>query len=257
VVLVVITELLQDSGYKVFTQTSPIGATQVIVREEIDAAVIDVNLPVMQGDNVVRLFRGWDRVSDLPVIIISGAPEDKLTRIQQELPGVKIVRKTEMDEALVRTLDELLTGSKAARSPRSAATRAADTRSEAKPRGQELIQRFTEQLADAMPHVQEVWAEFRSRRFGRAAGLSEKLLLLRGQAELLGLQKVGHLLDAVRELVLAAVASRAFAHTADRCMNDAISALIALKRSGTGEFALSPDSLVQALKHATAETRIK
>ena len=65
VVLVAITELLEAAGCKVFTLTSPIGATQVIVRESIDAAVIDVNLPVMQGDNVIRLFRSWDKVKDL------------------------------------------------------------------------------------------------------------------------------------------------------------------------------------------------
>lgn len=119
VVLVAVSDLLEEHGYQVYTQGSPIGATQVIVHERIDIVVIDVNLPEMQGDSVARLLRTWDRLNDLPVVMLSGAETSRLEQIQRELPGIQIVRKNAMQRELVRILHEALVGTREARTHRT------------------------------------------------------------------------------------------------------------------------------------------
>jgi len=97
----VITDLLERAGFSVITQASPVGATQAIVKERVDALVIDWNLPVVQGDEVVRLLRTWEDVRDLPVLLITGAPEDTLASIRAQLPGVRVLSKSKLREQLV------------------------------------------------------------------------------------------------------------------------------------------------------------
>src|SRR4051812_49166762 len=82
--LKVITDLLKTAGFYVQAQESALGATQVILRDRIDAAVIDWNLPGLQGDDVIRLMRTWEQIRDLPVLLITGAPDDTLERIRDE-----------------------------------------------------------------------------------------------------------------------------------------------------------------------------
>ena len=87
----VIVKLLERAGFSVVVRESPLGATQAIVNERIDAAVIDWNMPLVRGDDVIRLLATWDEVKDLPVLLISGAPEETLERLRDagmdSLPG--------------------------------------------------------------------------------------------------------------------------------------------------------------------------
>lgn len=108
VVLVAICDLLEGDGHKVFTQISPIGATQAIIKNEIDVVVVDLNLPEMRGDSVVRLIRSWDRLKDLPVIMISGAATDSLEQMRKSFPAIQVLSKsvleTDLSQAISRSV---------------------------------------------------------------------------------------------------------------------------------------------------------
>lgn len=104
IVLQAVADLLDRSGFQVYSMPSPIGATQAIVKNHIQAVVLDLNMPVMQGDRFVKLIRGWDRIRDLPVILLSGAPEDTLREVGRRFTGLQVISKDNMLSDLPRAV---------------------------------------------------------------------------------------------------------------------------------------------------------
>jgi len=113
IVLEVITSLLITAGYQVQCLASPIGATQIIATQQIQAVIVDLNMPVMQGDRFIALLRSWDRIRDVPTILLSSAPAATLNAVAKELPGVATVSKTTMHRALPETLQRVLARARA------------------------------------------------------------------------------------------------------------------------------------------------
>jgi CheY-like chemotaxis protein len=252
IVLVAISDLLEGAGCEVFTMTSPIGATQVILREAIEAVIIDINLPVMQGDNVIRLFRSWDKLRDLPIVVVSGAVDEKLAAIQRELPGIKVVRKTEMQQRLVPAVLEVLAGAPRPGRPVNppANTRAPDT----KPANL-LARRIGAELGETMGLARQVWDEVRKGHFERIAPLTDNIVRLRGQAQLLGLERAALLSQGLCDVFIALKFGGRATPSVDQAVDHAMAALAALKSSPTGDLALPADGLANALKRAVAEMR--
>src|SRR3954454_14733863 len=78
IALEAIREVLVTAGYEPVCLASPIGATQVIVSQGIEAVIVDLNMPVMSGDRFISLLRSWDRIRTLPAILISESSQDKI-----------------------------------------------------------------------------------------------------------------------------------------------------------------------------------
>lgn len=116
IVLQAISDLLEAAGHHVHALVSPIGATQVIATQGISLAVIDLNMPIMRGDRFISLVRSWDRIRDLPVVLISGEAMETVRAAASQLRGVTVVTKAEMNEKLVPTVAALLRGGEADRS---------------------------------------------------------------------------------------------------------------------------------------------
>lgn len=110
IALQAMTDVLERAGYVVHPLVSPIGATQVIAAHGIAAAVIDLNMPVMRGDRFISLIRSWDRIRDLPIVLVSGESPHTIRNAIAHLPGVAVVTKSHMSELLVSTLERTLSG---------------------------------------------------------------------------------------------------------------------------------------------------
>jgi CheY-like chemotaxis protein len=110
IVLQVVSDLLENAGYTVHALVSPIGATQVIATQGVGLAVIDLNMPVMRGDRFITLVRSWDRIRDLPIVLISGESRETIRAAASPLRGVTVMTKAEMSERLVPTVAALLRG---------------------------------------------------------------------------------------------------------------------------------------------------
>lgn len=108
IALQAIGDLLESAGYEVHPMVSPIGATQVIVAKNIQAAVVDLNMPVMRGDRFIALVRSWERIRDLPTVLISGASSKTLDEVGAQLPGVQVVTKESMRASLPNALARAL-----------------------------------------------------------------------------------------------------------------------------------------------------
>lgn len=247
VVLIAITDLLEDAGYKVFSQTSPIGATSVISAESIDLAIIDINLPVMQGDAVVRLLRSWDKSRTLPIVIISGVAQSKLTGLQDELRNVRTLTKSVLQDELIPAIEYLLsvrTGTML-RQPRPA-DRDPDL-------GAKFVNLVREQLNAAPRAVRELRHGSETTR----ADLLRSVSLLRGQAHLLNLRQSSRLLGAM-QLVLEALEGSKGAHPdVLQTLEDAMQALLTMSRAD--DFLFPPDGMIarltQSLKQVHAVKR--
>jgi CheY-like chemotaxis protein len=108
IALEAIREVLVVSGYEPVCMASPIGATQVIVSQGIEAVVVDLNMPVMSGDRFISLLRSWDRIRTLPAILISESSQDKLEDAAGPLSSVQTVTKSEMRKTLPQALQRAL-----------------------------------------------------------------------------------------------------------------------------------------------------
>ena len=255
VVVVAVSDLLEEHGYRVFALGSPIGATQVIVREQVDIAVIDVDLPEMQGDSVVRLFRTWDRLKDLPVIMLSGAESAKLEQLQRELPGIQFVKKADMYRDLVQAVDQVLSAARSERTPRShERPRGADPSVQPKP-AREIHQAYFDDLAEAVPLLRSVWSELLRRNMTRSAQALRSLDALHRRSQLLDLETVAELLHALKAVFTAQEPGVRAPPRASRGVEDAITALSKLQTSRTRDFAAPPTFLIRELREIADELR--
>jgi CheY-like chemotaxis protein len=81
--------------------------------QQIRAVVVDLNMPVMHGNRFITLLRSWDKIRDIPTVLISGAALDALESAAQQLPGVVTVSKQHMHRLLPDTLARLLAQARA------------------------------------------------------------------------------------------------------------------------------------------------
>jgi two-component system OmpR family response regulator len=73
--------VLCSSGHEVFASTTPIGATNIILREHIDVVVVDVNLPAIRGDVLAGLFRKQPRLGRVGIVLVSGMPPSDFRQV--------------------------------------------------------------------------------------------------------------------------------------------------------------------------------
>ena len=87
---------LERLGYKVFGLPTAIGATRLIFQRAIEAVVIDVMLPDMDGDKLARLLRENSRGSKLAIVLISSRPVEELQRLAATARADAVVPKSDI-----------------------------------------------------------------------------------------------------------------------------------------------------------------
>ncbi|HEX5656234.1 MAG TPA: response regulator [Polyangiales bacterium] len=102
-----IRELLRRGGYEVLSLSSPIGATQLIARENVAAVVVEMSSPVMQGPRFAALLASWERVRDLPLIVISDQSDKARASIAQ-VKRVAVTSRELVEQTLLRTVDRAI-----------------------------------------------------------------------------------------------------------------------------------------------------
>lgn len=66
-----ITEIIENAGYKVFARENGQLAWETLQEENIDLAVFDVNMPVMDGLQLLKKVRTNEKYKDLPVLFLT------------------------------------------------------------------------------------------------------------------------------------------------------------------------------------------
>lgn len=81
-------------------------ALEVLARQWIDMALVDINMPIMDGIELISRIREMPEFTDLPVIVVS--TESSSTRIARlEKEGARFVHKPFSPEKLRQTIVEM------------------------------------------------------------------------------------------------------------------------------------------------------
>ena len=100
--------LLEEAGMSVFDRDSGIGSTRSILQHDMDAIVLDLNMPGIAGDKLVGLLRDNPRLQDLVIVVVSALPWSELQERSRHIGADWLLTKDRAHDALVSLLKELV-----------------------------------------------------------------------------------------------------------------------------------------------------
>ena len=86
--------LLTRAGYVVAAVDSPFGATNEARRFKPDVVLLDVDMPAIRGDKLVRLLRANAAVAGMLIVLFSSTDQDTLRSLASEAGADAWVSKT-------------------------------------------------------------------------------------------------------------------------------------------------------------------
>jgi CheY-like chemotaxis protein len=101
-------QVLSDASIPAIGMPSAIGTTRAILRYKIRVVVVDVNMPVLTGNNLVSLFRNNPKLVGVKVLLVSGLPKPELLKMAAECGADGVVAKEDLDAMLVATIRRFL-----------------------------------------------------------------------------------------------------------------------------------------------------
>ena len=102
IVLTVAQRTLESAGFDVVTHPRPAGCIALILQELPDVLLVDVNMPGLNGDTVVRMLGSTQVNSQMVVLLHSSLQDDVLARKAKASKAHGYIRKTESPQDLVR-----------------------------------------------------------------------------------------------------------------------------------------------------------
>ncbi len=100
---------LNDAGYEVRIARNGLEALKAVTAEPPDAIVLDINLPLLNGDDLCRQIRQDPRTADIPVIFVTAESEERvrdLLRPDHTLCLEKAIKTKTLLEALRQVLPQ-------------------------------------------------------------------------------------------------------------------------------------------------------
>jgi len=95
------TLLLEDTGYKVISTYDGDDAMEKLEEDKPDLIILDMLLDLMAGDTLFYLIRNIPEYADIPIIIVSGYPEQAYTILKDRDQNLTFLSKTEINERLI------------------------------------------------------------------------------------------------------------------------------------------------------------
>jgi CheY-like chemotaxis protein len=105
-ILRLMTGYLESKGATVVTSTTPFIAT-LVKNENPDVLVVDADMPLLQGEWLVKALNHHDLCAGIPVLFFSALPEPVLARAVESTRAAGYVRKQDGVEALHRRILEV------------------------------------------------------------------------------------------------------------------------------------------------------
>lgn len=104
-VLAMMSDTLQDEGYEVCAAETGLEANRFIFSAHPpDLILVDVMMPMLNGDQKVRLLKERNRSRDIPVLLMSSKPEDELAALTRESGADGYIQKPFNKTTLVETV---------------------------------------------------------------------------------------------------------------------------------------------------------
>lgn len=112
----VLVAALEDAGYRVLTAANGRRALERLEQHKPDLVISDFMMPLMDGAAMVTAMRASSSLRDIPVIMMSAAPESALRR-QLEGGYTIFLRKPFRMPALLQAVRSIFDGAGGAASP--------------------------------------------------------------------------------------------------------------------------------------------
>jgi len=85
---------LRAAGHELFELGSSIGATRCIHEQGIDAVVLDIMMPTINGDKLARMFRNGTQGERLAIVLVSSRPQGEITKLAEAARADEVVTKS-------------------------------------------------------------------------------------------------------------------------------------------------------------------
>jgi len=69
--------LLEETGHQIIPEANSLNVRSILERESPDLVILDLWMPVLSGDQVLKMIRENPSTNDLPVIVISASTDGK------------------------------------------------------------------------------------------------------------------------------------------------------------------------------------
>jgi DNA-binding response OmpR family regulator len=108
-VLALAGDILKDGGYEVITTDSGIEANQYIyAAQPPDLILIDVMMPLLNGDRKVRLLKEREKSKNIPVVLMSSKPEEELQVLARQSGADGYIRKPFNPQSFLKQVQRFL-----------------------------------------------------------------------------------------------------------------------------------------------------
>lgn len=121
-VLVTAKQLLENHGMSAMVYSQTFNRTGFVVAERPDLLLVDVNMPFLPGDELVKLMRQTPSLRDLPVVLFSSNDESTLRRMVRDTGAAGYIPKSSLGHDFAARVSRFLTSAPAepaATSPRT------------------------------------------------------------------------------------------------------------------------------------------
>ena len=105
-ILDMVSFVLEDSGYEVIPEKNSMNVYNLIERENPDLLLLDLWMPVLSGDQVLKVLKSSPITKGLPVIVISASTEGQ--RIAEEAGASSFLAKPFDIDQLVDRVQTML-----------------------------------------------------------------------------------------------------------------------------------------------------
>lgn len=94
--------LLVKEGWTAESMTSPLGARARLIRPDnhIDVVVLDCKMPALPGPAFLALLSEHEPTANIPVVLISGAPDETYTEAVRRHRRAVYVNKVDVDQII-------------------------------------------------------------------------------------------------------------------------------------------------------------
>jgi len=110
----VLTNLFQNQGWRPVAARDGSEALEILQSgKAFDAVLLDMEMPRMDGFELLTILRGQEQFASLPVVMLTSRAADKHRRKAFELGATEFLVKPYQDEALVAVINRVVRGAEA------------------------------------------------------------------------------------------------------------------------------------------------
>jgi DNA-binding response OmpR family regulator len=100
--------LLERAGFEVFTCLTTFNRLNFIMEHKPDLVLLDVNMPMVTGDEIYRLMQDHARLRDYPVVFFSSNEEGELRRLVNRTGARGFISKSEVGSNFASKITRIL-----------------------------------------------------------------------------------------------------------------------------------------------------